>query len=457
MAAPKSFPFSPGEQPGAYHIELHSTKDGADKLYDISIIPQDGGQFTVDTAWGRRGKPLKTQTETPEPVGYAVAREIANNVLAEKVNGKSKYNPITSLSGHLLPAAVEGQPLAAPALLSGTGEAPPAFVRSEETGMSPQLLTAIDSSRIDALLRDPRWVVEQKYDGDRCTMVVARKPEGGFDIYGSNRLSLRVALPPATIASMEYHEPFVLDGELMGGGRFFAFDLLEQGDGGPGSPADLRPFPFKARFEARNRMITALARPDSKVEAVFTAQAESEKRALLRKVTRLNAEGVVFKQGSAPYEAGRSETQLKYKLWESLSALVMGPAANGKRSVKMGLRDEDGRVLDVGHVKIPDGVTVKTGSIIEVRYIYATPVRANSEDKGRLNQPVFLKVRTDVAPEECLGSQRKFKGDIISIGDCPDEVGEIGGPSGVRVDALETVAQVAARSAPPPPPRRRMH
>ena len=44
------------------------------------------------------------------------------------------------------------------------------------------------------------------------------------------------------------------------------------------------------------------------------------------------------------------------------------------------------------------------GAVVEVRYLYAVP-------DGSLNQPVYLGVRHDVEPHECVVSQLKFKRD----------------------------------------------
>ena len=75
---------------------------------------------------------------------------------------------------------------------------------------------------------------------------------------------------------------------------------------------------------------------------------------------------------------------------------------NTQRSVGVSLIDDTGW-RSVGNVTIPPNHAVPaTGSVVEVRYLYATP-------GVTLYQPVYLGERTDVESDECVTAQLKFK------------------------------------------------
>jgi bifunctional non-homologous end joining protein LigD len=106
----------------------------------------------------------------------------------------------------------------------------------------------------------------------------------------------------------------------------------------------------------------------------------------------------------APYTPGRPSSggsQLKFKFVATLSAVVV--KANRQRSVGVSLCD-GGDWQPVGNVTVPANQDVPSvGDVVEVRYLYASP-------GGALFQPVYLGVRSDVEPHECVSSQLKFKG-----------------------------------------------
>ena len=78
-------------------------------------------------------------------------------------------------------------------------------------------------------------------------------------------------------------------------------------------------------------------------------------------------------------------------------------AVNQKRSVEVGLLAKHGW-QSAGNVTIPPNHPVpKLGQVVEVRYLYAFP------ESGSLYQPTYLGVRSDIAVEECMRSQLKFK------------------------------------------------
>jgi bifunctional non-homologous end joining protein LigD len=254
-------------------------------------------------------------------------------------------------------------------------------IEARTTGLLPQLLNDLTGpEQLEACLADPAWWVQEKHDGHR-RMVRKR----GAQVTGINRNGLAVALPKP-IADLIAALPgdFDVDGELVGD-QLHVFDLIEAG-------------PYAQRL-ARLEALWANA-----PNLVHTAKTEAAKRQLLGDVEARGGEGIVLKRHDAHYEEGRPNTggsQLKHKLWQSASVVVMG-AKDDKASLQIGVND-GGKLRSVGHVKVPDADRdTPAGSVLEVKYLYA---RAG----GGLQQASFLGHRTDIAPEACTVDQLKLK------------------------------------------------
>jgi len=233
--------------------------------------------------------------------------------------------------------------------------------------------------------------MQEKFDGKRLLL---RKQNG--QAVGINRKGLTIGLPSSIVHSAEQLSgEFILDGECLGDVRY-VFDLLER-DG-----IDLRPLPYRERgVELANLLATG---PAPHLEPVPTAFLPTEKKRMLAHLRESNKEGVVFKRLDAPYTPGRPNDggpQLKYKFYATLSAVV--ERINTQRSVELRLFNGQSWQC-VGNVTIPPSQEVpKPGTVIEVRYLYAY------RESGALYQPVYLGTRQDVAPQECIVSQLKYK------------------------------------------------
>jgi bifunctional non-homologous end joining protein LigD len=121
-----------------------------------------------------------------------------------------------------------------------------------------------------------------------------------------------------------------------------------------------------------------------------------------------NREGVVFKDINAPFSPGRPNsggTQLKYKFVESASFVVT--ARNAKRSVSLGLRDNDDNLVSAGNVTIPPNHAVPAvGEVVDTKYLYA------HKQSGSIYQPVYVGKRCDIPASECTTDQLKYKSDV---------------------------------------------
>jgi bifunctional non-homologous end joining protein LigD len=232
--------------------------------------------------------------------------------------------------------------------------------------------------------------MQPKYDGRRLLI-----QKTGDNITGINRLGLSVALPQ-TIQAEVANLPLdvVIDGECIGD-EFFAFDLLH-------IDADIRQTPYAERhLRLMNLLASFQHRHIALAETAFTLK---QKRQMLDYLKKANAEGVVFKQIDAPYNAGRLASagpQLKFKFVTTASFIV--GKINARRSIGLLLFDGH-KIKSAGNVTIPANHEIPApGWVVECRYLYAY------KESGAIFQPVYLGVRDDVPSEECTTAQLKYK------------------------------------------------
>lgn len=346
---------------------LYYREGSSDKEYHVRLEPKHDG-FVVNIAYGRRGSTLSTGTKTSAPVDYDAALMTFDKLVKEK---KAK------------------------GYTEGAGGTP--YQQSDKanqvSGLMPQLLNGIDEAEAARLTSNPSWAMQEKKDGRRMLL---RKT--GNIIEGINKKGLVVAVPePIVQTARALKGDFILDGEAIGD-RLHAFDLLSR------NGTDLRGQSYRHRYYGA--LLTLLGGGQSNHISITPCWTDSiDKASWLQTLKQEKAEGVVFKLWNAPYSAGRPNSggsQLKYKFVATLSAVVA--KVNQQRSVALRLLDQEGW-QPVGNVTIPPNHPVPSvGAVVEVRYLYAVP-------DGSLYQPVYLGVRNDVEPHECVVSQLKFKRD----------------------------------------------
>lgn len=350
----------------AESVSLYFRSGSSDKVYHARIDAADGGGFIVNVAYGRRGGTLSTGAKTKAPVDHATARRIFDKLISEK---QSK--------GYTVGAA--GTP----------------YLHSEQagrvSGLLPQLLNVISDAEADRIMDDPRWVMQEKFDGRR---LMVRKV--GNSVEGINKLGLIVGVAaPIAAAARALPGDFVLDGEVIDD-TLHVFDLLTY------DAFDLREQAYRDRYLTLTHLIDG-AGPAAAIRYVDCWSDGHDTAEQLEQLRERNAEGVVFKRWDAPYRQGRPNsggTQLKLKFVATISAMVT--AVNQQRSVGVSLLDgDDWRA--VGNVTVPANQSrPQIGDVVEVRYLYAAA-------GGALYQPVLLGVRDDVEPAECVVAQLKLK------------------------------------------------
>ena len=343
-------------------ITLYYRDGRSDKVYQASIEPKESG-FVVNFAYGRRGSTMNADTKTQSPVSFEEAQKIHSKLIREKLAKGYKHGE-------------DGTPYSSPE------SSPP-------TGITPQLLNPVDEEHLDALLDSPDYYLQQKHDGRR---LLVQKSEDG--IRGINRRGLECGIPDIIREAAQKIEGYwLIDGEAVGE-TLHAFDLLEI------EGVDLRQATYFKRLAVLMNLL--MGAQQNTIRWTDPWIDPFQKRRRFRELQEDLAEGVVFKHKNASYKAGRPASggaQLKYKFVDTASVLVT--AINAQRSVGIGFID---RPETVGNVTIPPNHKVpKTGSVVEVRYLYAMP------GSFALYQPVYLGERYDIDASDCVSGQLKFR------------------------------------------------
>ena len=273
-------------------------------------------------------------------------------------------------------------------------------------GIKAELLQDITYKLAKArYLDDPRFVWQEKWDGDRrlitkdddCVQDFNRNGEPGK------------GLSPEVVRALRAHplKKFIIDVEFVSAfNMVVVFDFLQVGD------TLLVGHPYSVRLSLLEK---AFPCGDPHVVPIETARTAEEKMALARRLFAEDAEGFVIKDMDAPYrprEGGR-RWNWRCKFWKTLDAVVIGDSTsrddNGmlKDSVRVGCYGPDGALKDICGVTKKTRVPVGPGDVVEVKYLYGS-------DTLDIVQPTILRQRFDKAPSECLLSQvvvsKKFKG-----------------------------------------------
>lgn len=263
-----------------------------------------------------------------------------------------------------------------------------------------QLLTEInDGTKAIKILRNPNYAAQQKFDGKRIILEIART-----NVTAYNRKGLACSVSPEIIQEarrLAPLAPLTLDGEWIREVKSFqAFDLLEL------CGQNTTELAFKVR---QGHLFNTLNFTSFQtIKAARTEYEEDRKIALLQQVHAANLEGVVLKPITAPYRIRRELDHYKLKFTAVSSFLII--KRNDKESVAIGLYDDAGRLIPCGDVKIRnDRFKLTEGMIIDVRYLYAFP------QSQRVFQPRMEKIRDDLQSENCTVSQLRYKGTKTAI------------------------------------------
>lgn len=260
--------------------------------------------------------------------------------------------------------------------------------------IAPALAEPASNAEALALAEREGWHLEQKLDGVRLLLHV----EDG-EVVGVNRKGSVTVVPPKVSAAFRWFEGrWAFDGELIKG-VYWVFDLLRAMDAVELST------PYSTRRAVLEGLWPRLDMPEN----VCLLPSETDAVAKLERAATLRAsaaEGVMLKDGTAPYVPGkRLRTTRKWKFYESADCIVLETWREGKRSMAVGLFDEYGTMVDVGSVAMTPANLgkVDVGDVVECKYLYVDDMK-----EPRLYQPAFVRRRNDKDPADCLLSQLKL-------------------------------------------------
>lgn len=355
-------------------VSLRFVEGKSDKAYSVAIMPTDGG-YNVVASWGRTGSTMQTAVKNASPVPLTAAQKKAESLLAAKM--KKGYVPQGASA-----AAVGAQD-------SG-----------KDTGYRPQLLEPASPEQVEAMLDDPAWWLQEKWDGERRLLLI----EANGTVIGTNRRGQQVAVNGDLVSVIKSRIKVsgltVMDGEDFGS-KFAPFDLLVL------NGQDIREQPYSDRLAQLEALIAAAVEMPQPV----TWRTGVQKRQHYARLRDDGFEGVVFKRKDAPYlegKQGRASVQYKDKFYESATCRALG--RNGdKRSIGLELIDSvSGQWVFVGNCTVPANFPIpECGDLCEIAYLYAMP------NGGSLIQPTYSGTRSDIRPEECTTAQLKYKSEQL--------------------------------------------
>lgn len=350
-------------------VTLYCREGSADKEYQLHLTPSDNG-FLVNFAFGRRGSSLKQGTKTQAPVSYDAAVKIYDKLLKEKT-GKG----YTQSEGGMRYVGTD--------------------LEARDSGLTPQLPTAIQPHEIADYENEKAWLAQEKFDGENRMISVNDGQVGGV-----NRRGLTCPVPAHWDANDLPHANgrTVLCGEDMGA-KLVAFDMIEH-DG-----QCIRHLSFVDRYAALAEMAANSGNPDW-LKIAPLAVTTAEKKALLQRMIDEHGEGVVYKRANASFDAGRSLNAFKHKLQESSTFVVT--KVNDQRSVAIGLYDDDDNLVPMGNVTVPANHPVPgVGALIEVEYMYRF-------EEGALEQPKYKGERTDIEGPVRINQIKRIKAKVLA-------------------------------------------
>ena len=364
-------------------------------------------------------------------------------VTERKPKGKSKTKKAPQL-GFVRPSTKKQ-----PAPVSSVPPVSSVVEKPMPTAIHPMLATASNKA-----FSDPAWLFEIKWDGYRAIAFLENKT---VRFVSRNQNDLTSQYPElASIPAQLKASTAILDGEIVAldaEGRsnfsqmqqrtgftspkkraarrpeiavlYYAFDLLYL------NGKDLRKLPL----EERKKQLAALIQPGLENLLHYSDHVDTQGLALFEAAKQKGLEGIVAKKKNSIYEERRSANWLKIKITQTLDCVVGGytlPQRGRKLfgSVVLGLYNKKGQLIHVGQAgsgfdeQTLDSVWqqlksrqtktnpfsgkvealretgwVKPELVAEIKF---TEWTQPSEATAKLRAPVFLRLRPDKSPQDCV-------------------------------------------------------
>lgn len=310
----------------------------------------------------------------------------------------------------------------------------------------PRIVHPMLATLVDKPFDDERWAFEIKWDGVRA--IAALHEDGSVELYSRNGHDLLGQFPEfATLQRAFRPLPAILDGEIVSLDRFgrSSFQRLQKRLGRhPGGAAevdgagtiayavfdalyaggkDLRGLPLERRRTTLEKGLKAHPR------VFISKQVRGSGRRLFAVARKRHLEGIIAKLLASTYQPRRSRDWLKIKTvleqecvicgWTDprgsrarFGALVLGLYAGGKLQLvgaagtgfdRALLDDVWKRLQPLASARAPFATVPRIAGVHWVRPKLVAEVRVAewTRDK-RMRQPVFLGLRFDKSPRECV-------------------------------------------------------
>lgn len=285
------------------------------------------------------------------------------------------------------------------------------------------------------ILKNKDFIFEPKLDGYRALLY---KDKDSIKLLSRNNINLTNRFPELLLKDNIKADSAIIDGEIvvynkkghpdfqLVQGRhenpstieypatYVAFDILEK-DG-----KSLLNLPLTERKKILQDTIIESKRIQINL---YTDKGE----VLWKEVSKLEIEGVIAKRKSSPYQQQRSQDWIKVKLTNTLDAIIIG-YTKGKRAISslaLGLYEKESSKKIIYLGKVGTGFSeslleelknklekIKTNKkiaettekdIIWTKPLLVAEIKYHEFTKDKiLRAPVFLRLRDDKKPEECL-------------------------------------------------------
>ena len=356
--------------------DLYFREGSSDKVYHVQLKAHgEEDLYSVYFQYGRRGSSLNSGVKNSSPLDFDSAVKVFNSLVKSKTS-----------KGYLVSNSTSSAPKQTTTVVATT------TVDKVASGISLQLLNDMTESEVNRCIDSTAWMMQEKYDGRRLAVSRINSRDETLAI---NKKGILIDTYQSVVDLIKsVGQDIIVDGEIVGE-RYYIFDILFY-DG-----KDLRSESVLNRWKVLSQ-IQALSA--NIVPTYFTAK---EKREAFERINEAGNEGVVFKQISSTYVAGRPASggmQLKYKFWKTDTFIVTSHHKT-KRSVGVSTVNSDGSLRARGNVTIPPNYDVPAlNEYVEVVYLYCYR-------EGSLYQTKYKGVRDDQDHSDCADYKLKFKPD----------------------------------------------
>lgn len=344
------------------------------KIYIVRLEKSTGG-YLVNFQYGRIGGRLNDGTKTPSAVSFEEATVIFDRLVDEKL--RKGYMP--PKDGKAAPTSI---PVPAGRIVGVAGLRTPYPIED---------LEEIEEHESTVYVHSPKYWLQKKNNGE--FRQVQKLADGTY--LGFNKLGNLVnSLPSEVVDDLRKlkAKTFFGAGELIGN-KWIVENLLELNGG------DLSRNIYGERFAKLECLIPANA---THVTVTQTWRSLKEKLQGVAILKKTRAEGEVYKLITAIYRPGATGQHRKHKYTKTASVIVIGLGHKGHNSATLALHGANGEIIEVGRCSLNGKPSVNIGTIVEVRYLYATEGR-------RLYQPRLERIRTDIESRKCTIAQLIYK------------------------------------------------